>query len=294
MTFDELLAKPIQTDGDFEAYVKALYDEWQGSRKGGAFPTADRLDNYIEGIRRDMPPQFFGGRLDSPVVLLALNPHADGEGGAKELLHEPFCSTWQDYWSYWQNFAHERYADDGRVKQRYAGKQMPSSAYDNKLLSFFASAAGVTKDDGMLAKQGWLGLEFIPLNSPDFAPRQIDGYLRQYVSRIVDVLFLYERKLVIILNGKLGKLLQESGTADFAVSKPEEKSFKVEKTDGTLSAGNCCVGRFELRRNDGRTLRIVAASSFAKQGLNGTPLEDYGRQAFMDEEKQILKELLSR
>ena len=29
-------------------------------------------------------------------------------------------------------------------------------------------------------------------------------------------------------------------------------SFKVEKKDGTLSAGNCCVGRFKLRRSDGR------------------------------------------
>ena len=56
MTFDELLAKPIQTDGDFEAYVKALYDEWQGSRKGGAFPKADRLDNYIEGLKRIYQP----------------------------------------------------------------------------------------------------------------------------------------------------------------------------------------------------------------------------------------------
>ena len=291
MTFDELLSKPILADSGFDSYVKALYDEWQDSQKGGAFPTADRLSTYIKGIRRDMPPQFFTGRLDSPVVLLSLNPHADGKGSAKEVLHEPFCTTWEDYLKYWQNFAHERYADGGGVKARY-GSKLPSSHFDDKLLLFFAAAAGVKADRRMLEKQHWLGLDFIPLNSPAFPPLKIDDYIRLYISRIVDVLFLHERKLVIVLNGMICKLLQKSSSADFTVSKPEKSAFKVKKTDGTDSARNCSVERFRIQRKDGKGLNIVAATSFARQDLNGVPLENYGRQGFSDSEKQIVQEML--
>lgn len=66
---------------------------------------------------------------------------------------------------------------------------------------------------------------------------------------------------------------------------------KVEKKDGTEAADFCNVTRFKLSRNDGKSINVVAIPSFAKQGV---PLESYARKAFTDEEKQILKDMLSK
>lgn len=296
MTFDALLKKPILTDDGYKAYVHALYDEWQGYRKTGTFPTADRLAAYMEGIAPSLPPQFFAGKLDSPVVQINLNPHAGGKGSASEVPHEPYCKTWEKYWSYWQHFAHERYAEDGLVVTDYRSrnKKLTPSGFDNKLLYFFASAAGIQPDEKMHEKLATLGLEFVPLNSAAFKLKKKDDYIRLYIKRMVDVLFLHERKLVIILNGTVCDMLCSMKDAGFTLENLEKKQFKVKKNNGEDSKQNICASRFELCRNDGKKLNIVAATSFAMQGLNSEPLACYARQLFTAEEKQTVKQMLSR
>ena len=95
----------------------------------------------MKDIKPSLPPQFFAGKLDSPIVQINLNPHAGGKGNASEVPHEPYCKTWEKYWSYWQNFAHERYVEDGLVVKDYRSRneKLTPSNFDNNLLRFFAA-----------------------------------------------------------------------------------------------------------------------------------------------------------
>ena len=303
MTFDALLKKPILTDDDYKAYVHALYAEWQDYRKTGTFPTADTLAAYMKGINPSLPPQFFAGKLDSPIVQINLNPHAGGKGSASEVLHEPYCKTWEKYWSYWQHFAHERYAEDGLVVTDYRNrnKKLTPSGFDNKLLHFFASAAGIQPDEKMHEKLSTLGLELIPLNSADFHLKKRDVYIKQYAERVADVLFLHERKLVIVLNGTVCPLFKLKGSSVYAIRKREEQWF--ERNDGTDAQhrSGCWIGLYELSRGtatERKTLRIIEAPTFAERFLNGVALENYGRELskrlFTAEEKQTVKQMLSK
>lgn len=300
MTFDELLSKPIRSEENFKAYVKALYDEWQGYKERGVFPTADRLDKYMEGLERGLPPQFFSGKLDSPVVLLALNPHAGGKDSAREVPHEPFYASFREYWDYWQNFTHERYAKDGKVAAYYRGKGElpPDSKFDNKLLCFLSALAGKNEGESRLEDVGTLGLEFIPLCSRNFELSRMDGYISLYVRRVLDVLFLHRRTLVIILNGRLCGALESMEAPGGGMKMLDRQRLLRIKKDGTPAVRGSWVMRYELSREDGKELSIVAAPTFADRYLNGAALEDYAqkiaRTVLTDTEKQALRGVLAK
>lgn len=296
--FEELLNKPIQSEDDYFDYVKALYDEWH-DRDVNNYPAFNKLNTDMKILERDLPPQFFTGDIKSSVVMISLNGHSGEQ--RSEIDATTHCDTWEEYKDYWINFVMKRYGDNSKYKDN------PVSNFDAKLHHFLTgSNAEVASED--LAKWNFFHMELCPFLSSRYSVVKASTYnkLTNYLLRLLEVIALYKREQIIVLNGQICQLLDrfipkkrhtkksEYINEELQVIKNNERSFHLTKKNNEKT-------RFKAKRIDytvklknlgEKTLNIVAVSTFAHRAMAGELFVEYNQKAFTDEEREIIADAI--
>lgn len=282
--FEKLLKTPIHNEDGYLQYVRALYEEWNSQNGETGYPTHRKMSNCIVGLRTDLPPQFFTGDIRSPFVIISLNPHADADGRKTEIYAAKHCQTWEDYLNFWTNFSHKRYAQDGVPRSPDGGL----SYFDCKLHRFLSgSTAEVTSED--LSRWNMFHVELFPIASPSFDVRHIDESLFPYILRMLEVIALYPRTLVLVLNRKLERLLRKMQRA--GMLKLEDFSSLPITISGKKTRAYRQMYTVMLNYTH---VKIVAAKTFAMQGFDGEHLISYSQKCFSDEERVAISQAIGK
>ena len=292
--FEELLKKPIKSADDYFDYVKALYDEWH-DRDVNNYPAFNKLNTDMKILGRDLPPQFFTGDIKSSVVMISLNGHSGGQ--RSEIDATTHCDTWEEYKKYWINFVMKRYGDNSKYKDN------PVSKFDAKLHHFLSgSNAEVASED--LAKWNFFHMELCPFLSSSYPVVKVSAYnkLTNYLLRLLEVVALYKREQVIVLNRQVCQFLDrftpekrhtkksEYINKDLQVIKNNERSFHLTKkcNEKTRFKAKRIDYTVKLKNLGEKTLNIVAVPTFASQGMAGDLLVEYNQEVFSVKERKIL------
>lgn len=263
MSFNQLLQTPITSEASYFDYVRALYEEWK-DRDNNGYPTFKRLSWYFENLDSKVPPHFFTGSIEAPVVIISLNSHS-GEKNDREIDMKDYCETWDDYKKFFTNFPSIRYS------KKVAETVSFLSNFDCKLHRFLSGdAAKPTRE--ALAKWNIFHVELCPIASSSFELKRPDSYICNYLLRTLEAIALYPRSLVLVINNRVCLLLD----------KMEKQGFlKLEKEASELTPPG---GGIMLRRIDYSItlsgiapIRIVAAPSYAYQSISHENLIAYGK-----------------
>ena len=296
--FEELLNKPIKSEKDYFDYVEALYDEWH-DRDVNNYPAFNKLNTDMEKLERDLPPQFFTGDIKSRVVMISLNGHAGEQ--RSEIDATNHCNTWEEYKDYWINFVMKRYGDNSKYKDN------PLSSFDTKLHHFLSgSNAEVGSED--LAKWNFFHMELCPFLSSSYPVVKASAYktLTNYLLRVLEVIALYKRDQIIVLNGQVCNLLDrfaqkmkhtkkiEYLNGDLQVIKNNESNFYLIKKnkENTSFRARRIDYTVKLMNYGEEPLKIIAVPTFAHKAMAGDLFVQYNQKAFTDEEREIIADVI--
>ena len=323
--FEELLGKPIQINKDrndkyknYYDYVKSLYYEWMLWRYlyeklikkwYSSFLT---LKKNMPELNPLLPPQFFTGNIESSVVVISLNGHAGDQ--SSEIDATQYCKTWAEYKDFWTNFVTKRYKDykiDPNTE-----KERSVSRFDEKLHHFIIGKK-VEVNSEVLAKWKLFHIELCPFLSSSYSSSCKLDELKPYLLRALDAIALKKRKLILVLNREVCKILDSLPCIDDYQKNVIQESDEIwvrvrpkKRSKNQYPKENMCNWRknmtpmkinYKIQRmiRKGKsfkastkkldTFTITALPTFAHHYMDNDYLEKYNHFALTGKERFILK-----
>jgi hypothetical protein len=234
-------------------------------------PNAERLSERT-GHQLDAHryPQYFFGRMDSPLVLVHQNPGAPPPGSP---LHSGDV-VWKSvdaYLQYFSRFGRRNYGPQvlNRRRQVHDRKQVQFLRPFGVLPLREDSAGPVDFQDLENVIDQKLQLELIPYSSQSLDHQRFSAdLLRPHLDRVLDSILAYPRRYVLFCGKIFDKLLADS------VVHPSHE-FHLHLKSGLRK--DKVKSRFSMLRIQFRGLTIPAglAHSFARQGIR---CDEYGQR----------------
>lgn len=252
---------------DLLSVMKRDLDEFHSTRKIERAKALARSTG--KHVNHNEYPEYFFGDLGAKFVLIHLIP--------KQKDNLDICyqgefkfQDFTDYVVYHQKFGENNYGKSlkNRCKSSFDTKQVhftrPFNVLDLSSDDEFVSLQHVIDDK--------LQLQLIPFSSNSFkTDLMTHDALQPYIELLLDTIIKTKRDYVIFC----GKVF-ESLLKPYAV-KNEDYTFKLVKTDGSSSEDNARFSCLILHYK-GHNFKAGIAHSFAKQGLTGAIMEDYGKK----------------
>lgn len=243
--------------------------ELQELADGGVISRAVALSRATgQHFNATVRPGYFGGDLDSELVLVHLNPKQVDERVAKVEMG-PDVASIDEYV--------DRSIHGGASMYGPTSPRTHRSPFDRKQVRFVRALGALpfveerTPDDRYtnleMVIDGKLQMELIPYGSPDFRTWTFtEELLRPHFDRVLRVIATAPRRYVLFC----GKAF-ESLVRPFIV---ETHTFRMQKKDGTPERARSQFSRLEIPY-EGTTVRAGLASSWARQGI---PMRAYGEK----------------
>src|SRR5512145_349711 len=248
-----------------DTFKAAICTDIEALRDQGTMPQAEELSRLTgQHFYANHEPLFFNGDLESPIVLVHLNPKqqdaSSGNGAAR---------TVEAY------FAH--YHHLGQILYGLAASRRHKSPFDHKQVRFLKPfgvidfVAEHTEEDIytnlVRVLDHKLQLELIPYQSHAFSAKGLtDAILRPHLERVLDVISACPRRYVLFCGAVFERCLRDHIT--------ETHHFKLRKRDGQLTRN---AARFSTLcfMHHGQRIHAGLAHSFAQHGI---PMTAYGQQ----------------
>lgn len=214
-------------------------------------------------------PEYFFGDLGAKFILIHSHPKQNDNLDTCYQGEFKF-QNFTDYVIYHQKFGEKNYNESLQSRCK--------SSYDTKQVHFIKpfDALDLSSDDDFINLQrvmdDKLQLELIPFSSSSFKVDLVThDVLQPYTELLLDTIIKTKRDYIIFC----GKVF-ESLLKPYAV-KNEDHTFKLVKTDGSLSKNNANFSCLVLHYK-GHEFKAGIAHSFAQQGLTGAIMEEYGKK----------------
>jgi hypothetical protein len=237
--------------------------------KTGKMAKAIRLTELTEQhFNHNEDPLYFTGDLAAKLVLVHLNPkQADNKAATGRSNHPNFAS----YWQHCRNFGKRAYGVDSPRTHR--------SPFDKKQIEFLRPFGLIDFKEGVNDEEVFwnlervvdhkLQLELIPYGSNKFSGRGFKPkILQSHRDRIFALISAYPREYVIFCGRIFDGLLD---------GESEPKAFRLQKKDGSQTGSNYAFSVKVLTHRN-CTVKVGIAHSFARQGLTGELMRQYGQE----------------
>ena len=266
-TYQELLCKSIACKQDYLDYVRSGFEEW------------------ARGSRKNNPPQFFTGDINSKLAVISLNPHSGEASPNSEIDYRSYCVSWEKYLSFFSNFCFERYAPCGCA----ANVINRLSNFDKELHCFFGGKRVPRQED--LAKWKIFHVEIFHIETTKYTcPPNERSQRCLSLLRALEAISLFERSMVVLLNRdgcNLIETMNRNGIIRATLEKDSKYPIIPNKGKPERNARRIDYG---ITLPNRRFIKLVATPSFPlKQvGNRFDFMERYYQNAFSDEEKKLL------
>ncbi|MBP6234876.1 MAG: hypothetical protein KA270_01000 [Saprospiraceae bacterium] len=243
----------------FTEIIKKEFQEWN---ENGNIEEALKLNEKVGSEYFDVKnPHFFTGDLNSPLVLVHLNPKR-----SKDFYNH--LNTFNNYNDYLNNYLHF-----GTNKYGPLSKRDHKSPFDHKQIRFLKPLGILPFKEGdkyhnlVTVIDNKLQIELVPYGSPEFNFAKIGTEnLIPFVDRILVHLLAQKRDYIIFCGKVFIPLLQPY------IIQEKVHSFKLLKKDGKSTVHDFHVISIKLKYDD-KDITAVIAPQFAKQGY---PVSQYG------------------
>jgi hypothetical protein len=249
---------------NFKDFAQQQFNEWKISGKcSEAVKLNDKISSSISYF--DVTnPAFFYGDMNSPLVLVHLNPKRDKE--YKPTLHCNF-NSFEDFWNDYSFFGKRKYSN-------IDSKKPPYKKFDLKQVRFLRpfNILPFNNDDTnknleiVIDKK--LQIDLIPFGSSSFDYTLMIDHLQPYFDRLFELILSTERKYIIFC-GTAFKNIKIPG-----LIKKKSHCFKLAKKDGNMTKNEFELINMEVEYKQ-KNIQFCIASHFAIQGI---PMDKYGEK----------------
>ncbi len=252
---------------DLLSVIKCDLDEFHSTGKIERAKALTRTTGMH--VNHNEYPEYFFGDLGTKFVLIHLHPKLNDNLDTRYQGEFKF-QNFTDYVIYHQKFGEKNYNESLQSRCK--------SSFDTKQVHFVRpfDALDLSSDDDFINLQrvmdDKLQLELIPFSSSSLkADLMTNDALKPYMELLLDTIIKTKRDYVIFCGKVFGRLLKPY------VVKNEDYAFKLVKTDGSLSEDDARFSCLILHYK-GHNFKVGIAHTFAKQGLTGAIMEDYGKK----------------